>query len=567
MQRIIFCTIIIILLVFKTVKTEENITYDFGYVEVEALAIVEPKDVINQQSFGALMLKQVAKKAQQKSLLTSEALLDLKQVRVQTLSVDSVEMRMDKISQYLDAMGWETTVRSWKKRERVSVFLQTEDEAIIGLFAMVNDRRACTLTWINVVGIVQPHLMGHIGRELEIDVFERVARLLPGYEVPTSKLAHNHFRSRKAHTVPISNIWDTEHEDLLVRYNRADGLFLGWRLPLKYRSSYGVAHYGEIGFGFGSKKWDYQGGAEVFTFYGQSKANLLALGLEVHGITDTQDDWRVAEVENSVYALLMRRDLRDYYRREGGSVYASHDFDRVVQVIGKVAIDHYNSLINTTDWSLFGNRWGGLAYFRSNPAIDEGQMRSVQGTVRLDTRSNSHKAYRGWFTTLSGEKAGGLLQGKYNFERYQLDVRRYQPLFNDTRLDVRMRFGTGRGILPRQFQYAIGGSGSVHGYDYKAIQGDRLVLFNIAYWVDGERHFGSDWPLDGVSAGAFFDAGASWFAQDVTNLFDGVKSLDHIVKRSAGVAFALEDFHVYFARPLDSVDSSWRVWVRFSRAF
>jgi hypothetical protein len=21
-------------------------------------------------------------------------------------------------------------------------------------------------------------------------------------------------------------------------------------------------------------------------------------------------------------------------------------------------------------------------------------------------------------------------------------------------------------------------------------------MFNIAYWLDGERHFGSDWPLD-----------------------------------------------------------------------
>ncbi|MDP6039829.1 MAG: BamA/TamA family outer membrane protein, partial [Candidatus Latescibacteria bacterium] len=229
--------------------------------------------------------------------------------------------------------------------------------------------------------------------------------------------------------------------------------------------------------------------------------------------------------------------------------------------------DHYNSLMNTTDWSLFGNRWGGLAYFRSNPAIDQGQMRSVQGTVRLDTRNSFRKSHRGWFMTLSGEKAGGILQGKYNFERYQFDVRRYQPLFNGTGLDARVHFGTGRGTLPRQFQYAIGGSGSVHGYDYKAIRGDRMALFNIAYWVDGEQHFGRDWPLDDVSIGAFFDAGAAWFAQDVNDVFDGVESLDHIVKRSAGVAFALDDFHAYFARPLDSADTSWRVWVRFSRAF
>jgi hypothetical protein len=61
---------------------------------------------------------------------------------------------------------------------------------------------------------------------------------------------------------------------------------------------------------------------------------------------------------------------------------------------------------------------------------------------------------------------------------------------------MRLRLGTARGNLPNQFHYALGGSGSLHGYDFKTFTGDRSVMFNIAYWLDGERHFGSDWPLD-----------------------------------------------------------------------
>ena len=162
--------------------------------------------------------------------------------------------------------------------------------------------------------------------------------------------------------------------------------------------------------------------------------------------------------------------------------------------------------------------------------------------------------------------AGGFLQGDFNFECYQFDLRRYQPIAKGTRLDLRLRLGTARGNLPDQIQYALGGSGSLNGYAYKAFTGDRSAMFNIAYWLDGERHFGSDWP-DDLSVGAFFDAGATWFAQNVNNPIDDIQSIHHIVKRSVGIAFKLEDFHAYMARPLDSDDPSWRVWLRFSRAF
>ena len=187
-------------------------------------------------------------------------------MRVHTLSVDEIAMRMDKVARYLDAMGWEITVQSWKKRERVSVYLQKEADDIIGLFAMVHDRKAATLTLVNVVGVVQIDKMGTVGRELEVEAFGRVARLLPGYKPPVTHIAHHRLGSWKAHIPPFSNIWRIDHEDFLVRYNRVDGVFIGWRLPLKYRASRGVAHYGEVGYGFGSDRWDYQAGAEFFLF-------------------------------------------------------------------------------------------------------------------------------------------------------------------------------------------------------------------------------------------------------------------------------------------------------------
>ena len=559
MYRMILYASVICFFVSEIANAQQDITSHLGYVEVEALDVFEAQNVTVDVSIGPLMLKQVAERVRSKNEKVGEVLSDLKLVRVHTLSVDEIAMRMDKVARYLDAMGWEITVQSWKKRERVSVYLQKEADDIIGLFAMVHDRKAATLTLVNVVGVVQIDKMGTVGRELEVEAFDRVARLLPGYKPSVSHIAHHRLGSWKAHIPPFSNIWRIDHEDFLVRYNRVDGVFIGWRLPLKYRSSRGVAHYGEVGYGFGSNRWDYQAGAEFFSFSGASKDNIAGLGFELHGLTNTQDNWRIDEIENSIFAFLFRRDFRDYYRREGASTYIFRDFDRMVEVRGQVGVDVFESMPNSVSWNLFGDRWGSRMNFRPNPEIEVGQMRSVMGTLQLDSRAN-RRSRQGWRLMAQAEKAGGIWGGDFDFERYILDVRRYQYAGRGTQLNLRVRAGTGRGHVPVQFLYRLGGPSSLRGYGLNAYEGDRMVLFNAIYWVDGEAHFRDDWPLDDVGIGVFFDAGKAWFA-------DGEPVGTRVVT-SAGFGLKTDNLRVFFARPLDANDLvDWRVWVRFRRAF
>ncbi len=550
--------LIIILMLFKTVIAEENIYNHIGYVNLDAWGLFPQKEI--QLSLTTPMLKQRNTNTQLDTLIQN-----IKLIRVQTTHTDSIQYQTTRMVETLDALGWETISRIFKKHEHISIHMRTQNNDIVGLFALIHNRHKNSLTMVNVVGTVDPKSIGQMGQTLNIYPLQKIARHMPGYIPPTSKIAQNNFRSHKSNIAPISNIWNIDHEDFLVRYNRVDGAFLGWRLPLKYRSNHGIAHYGEVGFGLGSKRWDYQGGAELFTHYGKSNANLSSLGFEIHDLTDTQDGWRIGEIENSAYALLLRHDLRDYYRRQGGSIYISHDFDRVLQITTKATIDHHNTLPNTVSWSLLNTRWGSQPIFRPNPTIQNGQMRTIAGQLRFDTRNKIDTPKRGWFAILNAEKTGGFLQGDFTFERYQLDLRRYQPIAKGTRLDVRLKLDTARGSLPTQYQYALGGIGSLQGYAYKTFTGDRSVLFNIAYWLDGERHFGNDWPIDDLSIGAFFDAGATWFASN-TNI-DNLKSINQIIKRSIGIAFKLEDLHAYLAHPLDANDPTWHLWLRFSRTF
>ncbi|MYF16634.1 MAG: DUF4252 domain-containing protein, partial [Gemmatimonadetes bacterium] len=146
MCRMILCASVICFLIFEIANAQQDIPSHLGYVEVESLDVFESKDVTADVSIGQLMLKQVAERVKSKNKKVGEALSDLKLVRVHVLSVDEIAMRMDKIARYLDAMGWEITVQSRKKRERVSVYLQKEADAVIGLFAMVHDRKTATLT-------------------------------------------------------------------------------------------------------------------------------------------------------------------------------------------------------------------------------------------------------------------------------------------------------------------------------------------------------------------------------------------------------------------------------------
>jgi hypothetical protein len=103
-----------------------------------------------------------------------------------------------------------------------------------------------------------------------------------------------------------------------------DGAVLGWRLPERYASDQGLAHFGELTYSFDSERWRYQAGGEVFSFYGppHDGANLATFGVELHDLTDTQDGWLISEEENSLAAALLRRDYSDHFRRFGGSLSA-----------------------------------------------------------------------------------------------------------------------------------------------------------------------------------------------------------------------------------------------------
>lgn len=349
-----------------------------------------------------------------------------------------------------------------------------------------------------------------------------------------------------------------------LRYNRVEGLFFGLRLPKDYRQGRpGPALYGSVGYGFESKGWRFQLGLER-SFFDEFR---FLLGGEIHDLTDTEDHWIIPTDENSLAAFLFHEDFQDYFRRTGYSTYVSQNITDYLTLRAEYGQDEYKNMRRTANWSLFGNK----KRFRDNPVIDEGKMKSIVGKIIVDSRDRTVAPHRGWYIQLMGEFAGRSLGGDFGFNRYIVDLRRYQPLgFHET-LNFRIRIATADALLPDQKLFDLGGISTLRGYRFKEFTGDRALLANVEYHFRPTKDWAWDlWFLDEFDLILFADTGVAWFA---TNSSDPIQSFQDItlsdLKTNIGIAFSDSDgkVRINFARRTDSSGAPLVVTFRINRPF
>src|SRR5581483_9593575 len=114
---------------------------------------------------------------------------------------------------------------------------------------------------------------------------------------------------------------------------------------------------------------------------------------------------------------------------------------------------------------------------------------------------------------------------------------------------VRAIGGWSEGVLPPQREFAIGGIGSVHGYEFKESIGDTIALLNVEYAVGWRR---------GLKAVGFFDAGRTTSAVRTNSPW----------LRGVGFGFAIADaVRLDFGYKVEAIPSSLQVLLRFGRTF
>jgi hypothetical protein len=320
---------------------------------------------------------------------------------------------------------------------------------------------------------------------------------------------------------------------------------------------------GHLSYKTAAERVGYSIGFERPFFHSRS----LYVGGELRDLTASDDQWQVSSLEASLWAIGPRSHIRDYYRERGLQVSTAYRIHPQVELIAAWRTERQETLPTESDFSF----WNGDEPLRLNPPVADGRLNalivgaSVEG-AGFELESLDATYLRHQLQTLFGERlnegsprgqsaiwridwtseisAADAFASDFDFRRHIISGRYRRRLSPHQDFGVRGIGGWSGGVLPPQRLFAIGGVGSVHGYEFKESVGTSLALMNLEYglgWQSGLRVLG------------FFDTGrtsaeAGWL--------NGV-----------GFGFALGDFRIDFGYRLDAVPSSLHVVLRFSPTF
>ena len=369
--------------------------------------------------------------------------------------------------------------------------------------------------------------------------------------------------------------FNSSGKSLIINYNRVQGLFLGIGNPKTIIGKYNRLNiHGFGGYGFREQRWSYKLGLSNWLF--SQKDYRFEIGADVYDFTDTKDGWYISPMENSLASILLHEDYQDFYRRSGYTFHASQNISVYLQSTLAYSNDEYESVEKNADWALFG----GKKKFRENPAIDEGNMRSLYGEIYLDTRNSHKNPTAGWYAKLGLETSNSKLKSDFSFNQYIFELRRYQPIGYQNRLDLRLKAATSEGKVPLQKLYQLGGVSTLRAFQNKALRGaegafggDRMLLANLEYVVS-PKVFGRDFFfIDDVRYILFFDAGSVWQREKVTDDDSWSAGFSHLklnsIKSDLGVGISSWSgkFRMSLAKRLDTNYKPLMFTVRLTKPF
>jgi hypothetical protein len=302
------------------------------------------------------------------------------------------------------------------------------------------------------------------------------------------------------------------------------------------------------------------------------RSRKLYIGGELHDLTTSDDQWQLSANEAAIGAVAGRRSFRDYYERRGVQIGGAWRPDRHVELLFAWRGEREQPLRVESDFSFFNNDDN----FRPNEAAQNGRLNAVIVGASIDglgfERESLQATYRrhqldtlfgsllpisdkddfapvwrvDWTSEISAPDA---FSSDFDFRRHIVSARLRKRISEFQDVGVRAIGGWSGGVLPPQRQFAVGGIGSVHGYEFKESVGDTLALLNLEYAV-GWQH--------GLRAVGFFDAGRT----------TSPARSDSPWLKGVGFGFALGDaIRLDFGYKLAQVPSSLQVLLRFGQTF
>jgi hypothetical protein len=265
----------------------------------------------------------------------------------------------------------------------------------------------------------------------------------------------------------------------LPSYNRVDGLVLPWgpRLSLDtgrvvidplvtYRSD-----LGEI---------DPSLTAQL------SIGRLTSLEVRAARTTFTNDAWIQSDLANSMTALFVGRDYRNYWRADRGEVFVQRRWERAATGLAfelGARTERAWSVTAGGPWSLFGRDDVDDGMRRPNPAVRHGRITSALAGGRFDWERQDVSVMTRVLTETSIDAPDDS-----QFTQATLDALAGFPTFRNHTFSFEAHavHTFGDRPPPQRFAY-LGGSGTLPTFELLEFGGDHLVFFESRYSIPIER--------------------------------------------------------------------------------
>lgn len=224
------------------------------------------------------------------------------------------------------------------------------------------------------------------------------------------------------------------------------------------------------------------------------------------------DNEAISDFANNLLSFAARLDRRDYFRRDGFTVFTQLKATPELTLRLEFRADELTSLeTRQSVWSVFRRNKD----WEENPPLRvgnlnapdvveefEGTMRSYYGSVVYDGRDPYERT--GWLGRWLFEFAGGIAGGDYYFRRHMIDLRQHIRMTDTQTLSLRGSWGIGNGTdFPSHKLFYLGGGATLRGYEWKEFSGKNMLFGRAEYGVR---------ILPELQVIYFFDTGSVWYS-------------------------------------------------------